>query len=85
MTQQVARVRALGALALLAAQFAAGVRQIVRVVFGVFCFAAETAVLDFFVKVCAACGTTPLGVFCKLKYCVNIGNIKGNEELSKFQ
>jgi hypothetical protein len=62
-TQQIAGVWTLGAFASLGAQFTAAVRQVVRVVFGVFGFAAETTVFDFFVEIRTACWATPLCIF----------------------
>lgn len=64
-TQQVAGVRTLGAFASLGAQFTAAVRQVVRIVFGVFGFAAETTVFDFFIEIRTACWATPFCIFCK--------------------
>lgn len=62
-TQQVAGVRTLGAFASLGTQFTAAVRQVVRVVFGVFGFVAETTVFDFFIEIRTACWATPFCIF----------------------
>jgi hypothetical protein len=66
-TQQVAGVRTLGTFAFLGTQFTAAVRQVVRVVFGVFGFVAETAVFDFFIEIRTACRATPFCIFFVLK------------------
>ena len=63
--QQVARVWTLSTFASLAAQFTAAVRQVVRVIFGIFDLAAKTAVLDFFFEIRTTRWATPFGIFCK--------------------